>query len=199
MIYHTAITKSAIRACVVLASMALLVQLSGCATPKGETRLDKREHVQDITASSLARIYELEPGTRDMIAAAPGYAVFDAVQTQFLITSTGNGYGLVHNNRTGKEYYMSAVGLGAGFGAGIKSQRIIIVFEDEQVMNKFVFEGWVFGASGTATARAVNVEDEVQETAAFEEGMRVYSFTENGLMAGVSLRGSKVWLDEKLN
>jgi lipid-binding SYLF domain-containing protein len=191
--------RTAHRACVVLAALAILAQVPGCATPKGETRTDKRDYVQNMAAGSLAKLYKFEPGTRELVAGAPGYAVFDAVQTQLLITSTGNGYGLVHNNRTGKDYYMSAFGLGAGFGAGIKSQRVIIVFQNEQVMNKFVFDGWVFGASGTATAKAVDVEHEVTEDTIFEDGLRVYTFTDNGLMAGVSLRGGKVRLDEKLN
>lgn len=198
--HNVSFFKTTLRDGVALTILALmLTNLQSCATPQGETRADKRAHIQSMTSGSLAKLYKLEPGTRELVAGTTGYAVFDAVQTQFLITSTGNGYGMVHNNRTGKDYYMSAFGLGAGFGAGIKSQRVIIVFQNEQVLNKFVFDGWVFGASGTATAKAINIEDEATDDTIFEDGIRIYTFTDNGLMAGVSLRGGKVKLDEKLN
>lgn len=187
------------RAVVLLLALSILVHVSGCTLPEGDSRGQKRGHMQGMAEGSLAKLNVYEPGTRELIAASPGYAVFDAVQTQVLIASAGNGYGLVHNNRTGEDHYMSAFGLGAGLGAGIKSQRIIIVFENEQVLNRFVHEGWVFGASGTATAAAANVERETETNTIFKQGMRIYTFTDDGLMAGVELRGGRVWRDKKLN
>ncbi len=196
---HTVLIRAAVCGCLVLAALAILAQMPGCAAPKGDTRGEKRVYIENMVAGSLAKLYKFKPDTRDEVASSPGYAVFDAVQTQILITSTGNGYGLVHNNRTGQDHYMWAFGLGAGLGVGIKAQRIIIVFQDEQVMNQFVSDGWVFGASGTATAAAVNIEQETEGNTIFKDGMRTYTFTDNGLMAGVSLRGGKVWQNKKLN
>jgi len=196
---RTELNRAVICGYFLLAALTLLAYTPGCASPKGETSGEKRNYVDNMAAGSLAKLHVFKPETRDVIASAPGYAVFDAVQTMVLITSTGNGYGLVHNNRTGEDHYMSAFGLGAGLGVGIKAQRIIIVFEDEQMINKFITDGWVFGASGTATAAAVNVEQEAVGNTFFKDGMRTYTFTENGLMAGVSLRGGKVWPNKELN
>ena len=173
--------------------------LTGCASPKGSTGMEKRVYVQNMCSEAIAQLYQLEPGVRSEIAAAPGYAVFEAVQAQFLITSTGNAYGIVHDNQTGMDTYMSAFSAGAGFGAGVKGFRAIVVFEDRATMNRFVDKGWVFGASGTADAKSGDQGGSASTAMSFGDGMKVYTFTDTGLMAGASLRGVKVWKDEKLN
>jgi len=152
-----------------------------------------------MRSEALTQLYQLNPDTRGEIAAAPGYAVFEAVKTQILITTTSNGFGIAHDNQTGADTYMSAFSAGAGFGAGIKGFRVIVVFQDRKTMDKFVNDGWIFGASGTADAKSDTGGGSVSDEMAFGDGMKVYTFTDTGLMAGASLNGAKIWKDEKLN
>lgn len=173
--------------------------LTGCASPKGSTAFDKRAYAQDMRSKALLQLYSHEPGARTEIAAAPGYAVFEAVQTQILITSTGNAYGIVRDNQTGADTYMSAFSAGAGFGVGIKGFRAIVVFKNRAIMNEFIDKGWVFGASGTADAKSGDDGATASGVTAFDDRMKVYTFTDTGLMAGASLRGVKVWKDKELN
>ena len=173
--------------------------LSGCASPKGSNTIEKREFVQNMRSKALNQLYSLEPSARSEISAAPGYAVFEAVQTQILITSLGNAFGIVRDNQTGADTYMSAFSAGAGFGAGIKGFRAIVVFKDRTIMNEFIYKGWVFGASGTADAKSGDDGASTSGAMAFDDRMKVYTFTDTGLMAGASLRGVKVWKDKKLN
>lgn len=66
-------------------------------------------------------------------------------------------------------------------------------------MNEFLDKGWVFEATGTADATTDSEGATISGAAAFDERMKVYTFSDKGLMAGASLRGVKVWKDEKLN
>ena len=175
------------------------ITLTGCASPEGSTGMEKRGHVQTMRSAALFQLYSLEPAARSEITAAPGYAVFEAVRAQMLITTTGNAYGVVRDNQTGADTYMSAFSAGAGFGAGIKNFRAVVVFKDRTTMDEFVNKGWVFGASGTADAKSSTDGGSVSSSMAFGDGMKVYTFTDKGLMAGASLNGVKVWKDEKLN
>ena len=185
---------------VLVATMIIAMStLSGCASSKGSTRAEKRIYSQTMRNEALSQLYELNPGTRAEISAAPGYAVLEGIKTQILITTTANGYGIAHDNQTGADTYMSAFSAGAGFGAGIKGFRVIVVFQDRETMNEFVNEGWVFGASGTADAKSDTGGGTVSDAMSFGEGMKVYTFTDTGLMAGASLDGAKVWKDEELN
>jgi hypothetical protein len=179
--------------------MTTMIELIGCASPKGSTGREKRTYVQNMRSDALRQLYRLESNARAEIANSPGYGVFDAVQSQFLITTTGNAYGIVHDNLNNKDTYMSAFSAGAGFGAGIKGFRAVVVFKDRSVMREFVDKGWVFGASGTADAKSGGEGETVSAAAAFDDRLKIYTFTDTGLMAGASLRGVKVWKDKKLN
>jgi lipid-binding SYLF domain-containing protein len=183
--------------------LALLIgttsTLTGCSAPKGSTASEKRLYSQDMRYEALVQLFRYEPSARTVINNAPGFAVFEAVQTQILITSTGNASGIVRDNQTGADTYMSAFSGGAGFGLGIKGFRAIVVFKDRAIMNEFVDNGWVFGATGTADAKAGDDGGSVSGSMAFDGRMKVYTFTDTGLMAGASLRGVKVWKNKELN
>jgi lipid-binding SYLF domain-containing protein len=192
---HTKITVLLI----LTVTIILPIIVCGCASPGGSTVTEKRESVQDMRSAALNQLYSSKPETRTEIAKAPGYAVFEAVQTQVLITSTGNAYGIVRDNQTGKDIYMSAFSAGGGFGAGIKSFRAIVIFNDREVMNEIINKGWVFGASGTADAKVEGEGVSTSGAAAFDSRMKIYTITEQGVMAGASLRGVRIWKNEELN
>jgi len=175
------------------------ITLTGCASPQGSNVVEKREYAQDMRSRSLQQLYKFEPGAREEVANSPGYAVFEAVQTQFIITTSGNAYGIVRDNQTGSDTYMSAFSAGAGFGAGIKGFRAIVIFKERSIMNEFVDKGWVFGASGTADAKSGGEGASASGAMSFDNRMKVYTFTDTGLMAGASLRGVKVWKNDELN
>jgi len=173
--------------------------LSGCATPKGKSVSEKRISARHMSSEALSQLYTHAPDARQEIAAASGYGVFSAIQTQTLIGSTGNAYGIVRDNLTGIETHMKAFSAGAGLGAGIKSFRAVVAFKDRKVMEQFVKQGWVFGASATADAMNKREGVSVSGAAAFDGRLKIYTFTASGLMAGGSLRGVKVWKNKELN
>jgi len=173
--------------------------LTGCLSPKGKSVSEKRITAQDMASDALNILYTLAPDAQQEIAAAPGYGVFRSIQTQTLIGSTGNAYGVVRNNLTGRETHMKAFGAGAGFGAGIKDYRAVVVFKDREVMQEFVDKGWVFGASATADVMRKREGAAAGGTVAFDNRLKIYTFTQSGLKAGAALRGAKVWKNKELN
>lgn len=183
----------------ILAVGVSATMFSGCLSPKGKTVFEKRAYVQKMRSDALKDLFRLDPAMQGEIANAPGYAVFDAIQTQFLITSTGNGYGIAKDNRTGRDTYMSAFGLGAGFGLGIKGHRMIAIFKDREVMREFVEEGWVFGTTGAADAKVDEEGGSATGTAAFDSRIKIVTITDTGLMLAANVRGGKVWKDKELN
>ena len=183
----------------VLAVLVAMSTLAGCLSPKGKTISEKQLAAQEMAGEALSILYTLSPEARQEITTAPGYGVFRAIQTQTLIASTGNAYGIVRDNLTGKETHMKAFGGGAGFGAGIKDYRAVVVFKDREVMEEFVNEGWVFGASAAADATYKREGASVSGTVPFDSRLKIYTFTQSGLKAGAALRGAKVWKNEDLN
>ncbi len=178
--------------------LALLAMPMGCVSPKGDTAHEKRATAQRMRSEALATFYEKLPQMRQEISRAPGYGVFSGVGTQTMVMSTGQGYGIIHDNATGQDTYMSAVKLGGGLGVGIADVRSVVVFHDPATMRQVIDHGW--GVSGRADAAAK--VGETGEAGAFVvtlPGMSIYRFTENGAMLGGAIEGTKIWKDAELN
>ena len=172
----------------------------GCRATKGaegSTPAEKRSAIQSESQKTLNELYAAKPEARDKVAKAAGYGYFSNVNVNLLVMSTENGYGVVHNNATGKDTYMKMAGAGVGLGMGAKDTRVIMVFTDPQVMENFVNKGW--SAGGSADAAAKTKDDGSAAGANVAPGMEVYQFTKAGLALQATLMGTKFWPDDSLN
>jgi lipid-binding SYLF domain-containing protein len=172
--------------------------IAGCATPQGDTASEKRASVQEMAQNTLAEAYRLNPGLQGKIKRAAGYGVFSNRGTKILIMSSGNGYGLVHDNRTGRETYMRMAEVGGGLGFGIKDFRAVFVFQNESTLRQFGDSGWDFGGDVGAAAKTRTQGGQVSAGAS-AQGIEIYQFTDRGLELAVTLAGTKYWQDEELN
>jgi lipid-binding SYLF domain-containing protein len=80
-----------------------------------------------------------------MINSAPGFAVFDNGNVNLFVVSVGAGYGVVKDNIRNRHIYMKMAEAGVGLGMGIKDFRAVIVFHNQEVMDRFIHQGWQFG------------------------------------------------------
>jgi lipid-binding SYLF domain-containing protein len=184
----------------VLMVSLLGASLVGCSTPSGKTRAEKRASVQRMRELTLNKLYSLKPDTQQEVKNAVGVGVFSTFGAQLIITTTSNGYGIVRNNKTGKETYMRGFRAGGGLGIGVKDARVVAIFNDEKVLNDFVTKGWTFDAKGEVVGKVGGKGgDLISEKLLFGGKIKVYLHTEQGVLAGASLGGSKVWVDKDLN
>ena len=135
---------------VVLLSFAVVA----CATPKGDTRSERRQYVQDMRSQTLAELYRAQPGVRARVESAAGYGVFSDVKVQIFTFGAGHGFGIAHDNRSGRDTYMRVAEIAAGIGVGVKDLRVVFVFHEPVAFRRFVEDGWEFGAEGEAAAVA---------------------------------------------
>ncbi len=175
---------------------ALLV--AGCATPQGDTASEKRASVQEMAQNTLAEAYRLNPGLQTKVKRAAGYGVFSNRGTKFLVVSSGSGYGLVRDNRTGRDTYMRMAEVGGGLGFGVKEFRAVFVFRDNQTLRQFVDSGWDFGGDVGAAAKTRTQGGQVSAGAS-AQGIEIYQFTDRGLELAATVAGTKYWQDEELN
>jgi lipid-binding SYLF domain-containing protein len=180
-----------------LCGLLVILIFTGCATTAGNTPASKRQAVIDMRNTALKDLYNERPGARTKITAAPGYAVFSNFDIALFMISGGAGYGAV-TPKGGKPVFMNMGQLGVGLGWGVTDFRAIFVFHDKATMNKFINEGWEFGANADAAAKAgdkgVAIGGEV-----VLDGITIYQLTETGLALRASVRGTKYWKDSGLN
>ncbi|TVQ62239.1 MAG: hypothetical protein EA378_06115 [Phycisphaerales bacterium] len=190
------------RVAVVVGSLVVLgfgLALGGCASAQGGTPEERRTYAMDMRETTLEELHNARPATREEIRNAAGYGVFSAIGTNVIFVTTGGGYGVVTNNRTGEETYMRMGEVGVGIGLGVKDFRAVFVFHDEDTLNRFVETGWEFGADADAAAKAGDQGGAASAGATSSRGISVYQFTENGIVLGASVSGTRYWRDRRLN
>lgn len=171
----------------ITAFTALLMGLSaqaGLFGPKGDNDGEKRQTVLKQRDEMLAELYNTKPDLKGRLAKAAGYATFKQTDVNLFLLASGNGYGVLHDNKAGKDIFMRVASLGGGVGMGVKDLRVIFVFNDAKVMQQFVEQGWQFGGKGDASAKyqdtGVSAEGGAKANVDFKEGAVTAGTTSDG-------------------
>lgn len=181
----------------VLLIFAVAVTCSACGT-SGYTVAQKREAVQTMRQETLADLYELKPAARAKVQAAPGYGVFSNANVNVILASFGGGYGVVHDNQSGRDVYMKMGEVGLGLGWGVKDFRAVFVFHNRETLNRFITSGWEFGAHADAAATAGDMGGAVGGEILLDN-ITIYQMTEAGLALQATVKGTRYWQDDELN
>jgi lipid-binding SYLF domain-containing protein len=184
-----------------LAALALALAataLSGCTTTPPDspqarsssaTSADAR--IDANVASTLQRLYQVAPGSREMVRNAHGVLVFPKVYGGALIVGAEHGQGALVENGHVVGYY-ATTGASIGWQAGASSKAEIYVFNTAAALQKFkASNGWQVGADATVAIGHVGANGSLDTTTASEP---VVGFVMNnaGVEAGASLNGTKI-------
>lgn len=186
--------RSTIRTALLL---VLTTVVTSCTAP-GETSKDRRDHIQRMRQEVLSDLYQAHPAAQNEIASAPGYAVFSNRNVNIIFASGALGYGVAVDNATGASTYMRMAEGGIGLGLGVTDFRAVYVFTKRHIMDRFVDQGWQFGADADAAAKASEKGGAVGGELLLD-GIKVYQMTEAGLALQVTVKGTKYWKDSELN
>jgi len=169
-----------------------------------EDKATKQAEVQKKTQEALERFYKAKPELKDAVAKAPGYGIFTTYGFSFGLGGSG-GSGIVHDNKTKHNTYMSVGGASAGLQLGASQPEVLFVFHSASAMNTFIAKGWTGGAEATASAGAGDKSvgggkgANTGGSTTGDAAATTYTMTKNGLEAGVAVGGSKFWKDKDLN
>ena len=169
------------------------------ANLQAASKAEQQQDIQKVTQQSLQQLYKAQPLARVAIEHAAGYGVFSDLGIKILFAGSGNGKGVVVNNRTGQKTYMKMIELQAGLGFGVSKFRNIFVFETQSAMDSFINSGWQFGGQATAGAVAAEKGGQFSGAAAVDKGVWLYQLTETGLNLSVTATGAKYYKDKDLN
>ena len=172
---------------------------AGCRTPVGDTAAQQRAYALRMRDQTLAELYKARPETKAKTANAPGYGVFSNININVLLLSTGNGYGVVRDNATGKDTVMNMRMIGVGFGAGVKDFRAVMIFKNQAALRTFIEEGWEFGGHADATAKSGDTGFEIGVADEVTGDIEIYQFTESGIALQATIAGTKYWKNDLLN
>ena len=168
-----------IRALCMMFVLALpLVSAVGCnVAPK----TDERESFVVEAREGLKHFERNVPGLQDQIRNSAGYAIFPgAGQWGIIFTGGSFGRGAVFNARGEQLGWAAVNNFSVGLQLGGQGKKILIVFANTDVLNKFQSGLLTGNAQGVAVAGDASANG----TAPFQDGLAVYVGAEKGLMAG---------------
>jgi len=129
-------------------------------------------------------------GSEGFLPRVKGYLVFPRVIKAGIIFGGKYAEGALRINGQTQHYYeMSAASV--GFQAGAQEYSMLIAFISEKALNNFIrSNGWEAGIDGSITAAdwGENVD---LSTISFEKSIVAFIYQEKGLMASISIAGTK--------
>ncbi|MGF6998853.1 BPSL1445 family SYLF domain-containing lipoprotein [Paraburkholderia sp. GAS32] len=168
--------------------------LTGCTTTsasKASDNADKRQSINAGVDATLARLYTTVNGSHELVSKARGVLVFPSViQAGFWIGGQyGEGALRVGGQTAG---YYSTAGGSFGLQIGGQSKSIVYLFMTQDALERFRnSEGWAVGADATVAVAKVGANGNI-DTSTATAPVQAFVLTNAGLMAGVSLEGTKI-------
>jgi lipid-binding SYLF domain-containing protein len=154
----------------------------------------RRLQIDSSAQTTLERLFKERSNSKDLYEQAVGYAVFTATKAGFIV-SGGSGTGVAYKKSSGQRTYMRMGTGGIGFGIGAQRYDMIILFENESILDRFVQGGW----DSSATAQAAAGQEGVSVRSSFIDGVAFFQLTEKGLMAHADVSGTRFWVIDDLN
>lgn len=141
--------------------------------------------------ASVAEFKKDVTGGAEFLDKAKGYLVFPKVTKAGLVVGGEYGEGALRVGGKSEDYYNIA---SASFGLQIGAQQyaIVMVFLEDDAMKKFrESKGWEAGVDGSVAIAKWGAGDDIN-TQNFKDPIVGFVFSNKGLMAGISIEGSKI-------
>ncbi|MEX3931826.1 YSC84-related protein [Paraburkholderia phymatum] len=173
------------------------LSLAGCtttgpssdATP--EANAGKRQSIDADVNATLTRLFNTIGGSRELADKARGILVFPSVISAGFWFGGQYGQGALRiGGQTSGYYSITAASFGLQIGA--QSKAIVMLFMTDDALNGFTHsQGWAAGIDATVAVLKVGANGNV-DTSTATSPVEAFVLTNGGLMAGVSLEGSKI-------
>lgn len=141
----------------------------------------------DVT---LERFYKDVDGAREFAATAKGLLVLPGVKKAAFVVGGEYGEGALRVKGRTVDYY-NIIAASYGLQIGAQSKDMIIAFMTEEALAKFrAGQGWEAGVDGNIAIIDIGGGHRL-DTSTIKDPIVAFVFDVKGLMADVSLRGSK--------
>jgi len=157
----------------------------GCSTEPPETPAAKAD-LHDEAFGTVGRMEERDSVLRSFIQRSAGYAIFPSVGKGGLVVGGAYGKGEVYRQGQFIGYAeLQQATVGAQIGGETYAE--LIVFENNDALNRFTAGNFAFSANASAVA----LKSGAAAAARFENGVAVFTLPKGGAMLEASIGGQK--------
>ena len=175
-------------------ALPLLLLLLGPLSPSASALSPgaaERRQIDTAVNNTLAQLYREAPGSRDLAKKAQGVLVFPDVYKAAIGVGGEYGKGALRVGGKTAGYYSIASG-SLGLQLGAQARNIVFMFMTQQALADFRnSSGWQAGANAGVAVVKKGSEGSV-DTSQINAPVLVFVFGHTGLMADVSVEGTKI-------
>lgn len=169
-----------------LAAIAVVsTVIFGCATLSPEEREAKRAELDEMGEITVSRLLETRADIQDVLDRSIGYVVVDMSLTKIPMIGAGKGLGVVVDKRTGTRSYIKVSRFDVGGGMGAQKFKIVIVFDDGELLDRVVSGAWHYEAGAEAGVGSQTTEGTAR---ASTKGYQAFKLVDSGAVATVTVR-----------
>lgn len=173
------------------------VLLGACTTTRGSDsdtpadRTARRREIDTGVEATLNRLYTTVNGSRELGGRARGILVFPRTLSAGFFVGGEYGDGALRVGNSTRGYYRTVSG-SLGWQIGAQSKAIVLMFMTQEALDKFVAsKGWTAGVDATVAIAKVGANGQLDTNTA-QQPIVGFAMTNAGLMAGLSLEGTKI-------
>lgn len=170
--------------------------LGACTTTRDSAsspteKATRRREIDSGVQNTLDRLYSSVNGSRDLGSRARGILVFPRTLSAGFFVGGEYGDGALRVGNTTRGYYRTISG-SLGWQIGAQSKALVFMFMNQQALDKFLAsEGWTAGVDATVAVAKVGANGAL-DTNTVQQPVVGFALTNAGLMAGLSLEGTKI-------
>jgi len=171
------------------AFLALCLLLGGISVQVANAATAKEIDVSvDVALENFVKEVK---GAEEFLKSAKGVLVFPNVFKAGVGVGGEYGEGAMRINGKTVDYYNTA-SASFGFQLGAQKKTIILVFMQDEALNKFrKSEGWEIGVDGSVALLTVGVGESIDSTK-IKDPIVGFVFGQKGLMYNLTLEGTKI-------
>ncbi|WP_423195999.1 MULTISPECIES: BPSL1445 family SYLF domain-containing lipoprotein [unclassified Cupriavidus] len=170
------------------------LSLAGCSVTGPDSGTDKAAKRREIDAGAtdtLNRLYSSVRGSQELGNRARGILVFPKLLSAGFVVGGEYGDGVLRSGGANRGYYRAISG-SIGWQIGAQSKAFILMFMTQDAYQKFVnSSGWTVGADATVALATIGANGQLDTNTA-QQPIVGFAMTNAGLMAGLSLEGTKI-------
>ena len=179
----------------VSATALVIGSITGCSTtskPPADTPAQKKQSLDAAVDAALAQLYASDPASRELVAKSRAVLVFPSIVTAGFVVGGSYGQGALRVGGQTAGYYKTAAG-SVGLLAGAESKAMYILFMTDEALAKFrASNGWTVGADASVAMMRTGASASVDSATVAQQAVIGYVLVKGGLMANLSLEGTKV-------
>jgi len=149
------------------------------------------EELNALADQAIGDLYKESSAAKSLGAKANGILIFPKITKGGFIVGGEYGEGVLRVGGKTEGYYSSASG-SIGLQIGISTRSLVIMFLDQAALDKFLnSDGWEAGVDADVAVVESGASGSIDSTTT-KQPVVAFNFGEAGLMAGVSVEGTKV-------